>query len=160
PCAAFLDPVQALAHLVVEVAARINLLEGNDYEIAPAGVKEHAHLVELELYPVLARVDGALVRGPLREVELARGKVGSVVLEIAVGIEALPVAAPRFQLLRELHAQVPCAVRRDPLDAIDDDHRGQPDLYAPRNRFEVLIGQNDAAVARPRWPAVGVRGCT
>src|SRR5258706_16435594 len=76
---------------------------------------------------------------------------------MALGVEASPAGPPLFQLAAEGLALACPIVEAEPFHVLADDYRRQAHLKVARERVEVGVGEDNAAVARTRGPAVGVR---
>src|SRR3954471_5196654 len=82
PAAFLVNPVLPLLHLVLEIAARVILVEVDDCEIVASRIQESADVLELDLDERLRRVDLAFLPRPRVEVLAAAREARGVMLEI------------------------------------------------------------------------------
>src|SRR6266511_5196010 len=157
PAPVLLDPVLALLHGVRQVARAVLLIETYEHEVFLARTAEHADVAYLDLDPALAAVDQSLVLAPCLDVLALGGEFLRVVRQVALRVQALPVGAPLLDLVAERLALARPAVKAEQFHLFADDDRRQAHLEDPRERVEVGVGEDHAAVARSRGPAVGVR---
>src|SRR5688572_17375299 len=90
PAPAFLDPVLALFHRVVQVVALVFLLEGGDDHVVHARISEKGDLVRAHLDPLFRVVDALFTVYPTGEVKAVRAELLRIIARVALVVAAFP----------------------------------------------------------------------